>query len=257
MPRFSRAGIDIAFVDEGEGQPILLIHGFGSDVSKCWRSTGWIDILKGAGHRVIAYDMRGHGESGKLYDKSLYSAQIMSQDAAELLEHLSIENADILGYSMGAQIAGFLAVSHPAKVRSVIFGGLGTTLLDGIGETWDKVIRTFYSSGRGAVSALEERYNFFSKANRDIEALAACMYVLRETLSSVEIATVRAPVLVAVGENDEFAGSAHDLANLMPMSNVLTIPDLDHIGLIGSTLFQRGVVEFLRGIGGTTYPAYG
>jgi len=83
------------------------------------------------------------------------------------------------------------------------------------------------------------------------------MYVLRETLSSVEIATVRAPVLVAVGENDEFAGSAHDLANLMPMSNVLTIPDLDHIGLIGSTLFQRGVVEFLRGIGGTTYPAYG
>jgi pimeloyl-ACP methyl ester carboxylesterase len=249
MQHFTRGKVDIAFVDEGGGQPVLLIHGFGSDTAKCWQSTGWIDLLKGAGRRVIAFDLRGHGQSGKLYDRSGYSAQIIAQDAADLLEYLSIERADVLGYSMGALIAAFLAVFHPSKVRSVVFGGLGTSLKDGIGETWDKVIRTFYSSGRRAVSDLEERYTFFSKANRDIEALAACMYVMRETLSPRQISTLQAPVLVAMGEKDEFGGSARGLASLLPTSDVLIIPDVDHIGTIASTLFQRGVVQFLQGFG--------
>jgi pimeloyl-ACP methyl ester carboxylesterase len=249
MPYFSCGGIDIAFVDEGEGQPILLIHGFGSDVGKCWRSTGWMDVLTGAGRRVIAFDLRGHGQSAKPYDPSLYSAKIISEDAAALLDHLSIESADIIGYSMGALIAAFLAVFHPGKVRSVVFGGLGTTLKDGIGDSWDKVIRTFHSSGRANLSELERQYHFESVRNRDVEALAACMNVLRETLPSAHLERVQAPVLIAVGDKDEFAGSAGGLANLLPTSDVLTIPGFDHMGAIASTLFQRGVVEFLRRVG--------
>ena len=88
MLHFSRAEVDIAFVDEGIGHPVLLIHGFGSDTAKCWRSTGWIDILRDAGRRVIAFDLRGHGQSGKLYDRSGYNAQIIAQDAADLLDYL-------------------------------------------------------------------------------------------------------------------------------------------------------------------------
>ena len=246
MPYFSRAGIDIAYVDEGEGQPVLLIHGFGSDTAKCWRSTGWIDLLRGAGRRVIAFDIRGHGESAKPHDPSAYSAKIISQDAAELLDHLSIERADVLGYSMGALIAAFLTVVHPRKVRSVVFGGLGTSLKDGVGDTWDRIIRTFHSSGRSNVSDLEKRYDFLSVRNRNVEALAACMYVLRETLPSVQLQRVEAPVLIAVGDKDEFAGSAGGLANLIPTSDVLILPGFDHMGTITSALFQQGVVQFLR-----------
>ena len=246
MPYFSRAGIDIAFVDEGEGQPVLLIHGFGSDVANCWRSTGWIELLRGAGCRVIAFDIRGHGKSAKPYDPLSYSANIIAQDAAALLDHLSIESAHILGYSMGALIAAFLTVFYPRKVRSVVFGGLGTALKDGVGDTWDKIIRNFHSSGRKNVNELEKRYDFRSTRDRNVEALAACMYVLRETLPPVQLESVEAPVLIAVGDKDEFAGSATGLAKLIPASDVLILPGLDHMGTISSALFQRGVVQFLR-----------
>jgi pimeloyl-ACP methyl ester carboxylesterase len=117
-----------------------------------------------------------------------------------------------------------------------------------VGDAWDRTIRTFHSSGRKSISDLEERYNSLSAGNRDVEALAACMYVLRETLSSIQLATVQIPVLVAVGEKDEFAGSAHDLASLIPASDVLIIPGVDHRSTITSTLFQHGVVQFLRGL---------
>jgi len=64
MQHFSSDGIEIAFVDEGEGDPILLVHGFASNLAVNWRATGWIDLLKRDGRRVIAMDVRGHGESG-------------------------------------------------------------------------------------------------------------------------------------------------------------------------------------------------
>ena len=58
---FTSDGIDIAYLDEGEGEPILLIHGFASNLAVNWGATGWIDTLKRAGRRVIAMDVRGHG----------------------------------------------------------------------------------------------------------------------------------------------------------------------------------------------------
>jgi pimeloyl-ACP methyl ester carboxylesterase len=171
-------------------------------------------------------------------------AKIIANDAAGLLDHLLIESADVLGYSMGALIARFMTVTHPKKVRSVVFGGLGTALKNGVGDSWERIIRNFHSSGRKSVSDLEERYSSLTAANRDVEALAACMYVLRETLSSIQLATVQSPVLVAVGEKDEFAGSAHALASIIPASDVLILPGLDHTSTITSTLFQHTVIQF-------------
>ena len=81
--------------------------------------------LTAAGRRVIAFDNRGHGQSEKLYDPELYGAPVMAEDARRLLDHLGIARADVMGYSMGARIAAFLALAHPERVRSVIFAGLG------------------------------------------------------------------------------------------------------------------------------------
>src|SRR4029079_11816098 len=94
-------GVTIAFVDEGEGDPILLIHGFASNVAANWRDPGWINSLTQAGRRVIAFDNRGHGLSGKPYEPSRYGAPIMAEDARRLLDHLGIERTDVMGYSMG------------------------------------------------------------------------------------------------------------------------------------------------------------
>ena len=108
MQSFDSDGVGIAYSDEGEGEPILLIHGFASNVAANWRDVGWIGALAAAGRRVIALDNRGHGQSEKLYDPSCYGAPSMAEDARRLLDHLGIARADVMGYSMGARIATFL-----------------------------------------------------------------------------------------------------------------------------------------------------
>ena len=109
MPAFSNGAVEIAFLDEGAGDPIVLVHGFASTKEVNWVQPGWITTLTRAGRRVIALDNRGHGASSKLYDPSAYHSATMADDVRALLDHLAIERADVMGYSMGARIAAFLA----------------------------------------------------------------------------------------------------------------------------------------------------
>ena len=132
MQSFESDGVRIAYTDEGEGDPILLIHGFASNVATNWRDTHWLRTLTKASHRTIAYDNRGHGRSEKLYDPSRYGAPIMAEDARRLLDHLGTGRADVMGYSMGARIATFLVLAHPERVRSLILAGAGINLVRGM-----------------------------------------------------------------------------------------------------------------------------
>ena len=95
MQRFDSAGVHVAYIDEGSGDPIILIHGFASNSTVNWRNTNWIKTLNGAGFRVIAVDNRGHGQSEKLYDPSQYGAATMAEDVRRLMDHLDIARADL------------------------------------------------------------------------------------------------------------------------------------------------------------------
>src|SRR6516225_9871571 len=132
MMRFDHDGVEIAFLDEGEGEPIVLVHGFASTAAVNWVHPGWFTTLKTARRRVIALDNRGHGDSAKLYDPFAYHSAIMAEDVRALLDHLDLARADVMGYSMGARIAAYLALRHPQRVGSVVFGGLGGHLMEGI-----------------------------------------------------------------------------------------------------------------------------
>ena len=88
VARFNNDGVEIAYLDEGEGEPIVLVHGFASNKEVNWVATGWVTTLTRAGRRVIALDNRGHGVSTKLYDPAAYHSAIMADDVRELIEHL-------------------------------------------------------------------------------------------------------------------------------------------------------------------------
>src|SRR3954463_12057475 len=133
MQRFQNDEIEIAYLDEGEGDPIVLIHGFASTAVINWVHPGWVTTLTKAHRRGIALDNRGHGASSKPYDPAAYHSATMAEDVRALLDHLGIARADVMGYSMGARISAFLALAHPQRVRSVIFGGLGAHLIKGVG----------------------------------------------------------------------------------------------------------------------------
>src|SRR4051794_1072218 len=128
MQFFDSEGVRIAYIDvapasSGAGDPVLLIHGFGSNHAVNWVNTLWVKTLTHAGYRAIALDNRGHGQSDKLYDPAAYTPTVMAEDARRLLDYLGIDRADVMGYSMGARVAATLVLNHPERVRSLLIGG--------------------------------------------------------------------------------------------------------------------------------------
>jgi pimeloyl-ACP methyl ester carboxylesterase len=174
LEHFSSDGVDIAFLDSGEGDPILLIHGFASNHVVNWGATGWIDTLKRDGRRVVAMDVRGHGKSAKLHDPAAYPLPLLAADAARLLAHLGILRADVMGYSMGARITVAMALAHQDRMRSMILGGMGYAMVEGMqGE--DAIVAALEAPSLDDVSGEPGRaYRKFAEpTGSDTLALAA------------------------------------------------------------------------------------
>lgn len=247
MPNFRNGDVEIAYLDEGEGEPIVLVHGFASTKEVNWVQPGWIGTLSSAGRHAIALDNRGHGASSKLYDPAAYHSAAMADDVRALLDHLNIERADIMGYSMGARITAFLAVKHPERVRSAIFGGLGIHLVEGVGLPESIAEALEAASVDDIKDPMGHVFRAFAEQTKsDLRALAACIRGSRQTLTRGEVGAIRAPVLVAVGTKDLVAGSAHALAALIPGSRALDIPDRDHMLAVGDKIYKAGVIDFLN-----------
>jgi pimeloyl-ACP methyl ester carboxylesterase len=246
MPRFTHDDVEIAFLDEGEGEPIVLVHGFASNKAVNWVYPGWVTTLTRAGRRVIALDNRGHGDSTKLYDPAAYHSAVMAEDVRALLDHLGLPRADVMGYSMGARNTAFLALAHPGRVRAAVFGGLGMGLVEGGGlpETIAAALEAptlaDVADPRGHMFRA-----FAEQTHSDLRALAACIRGSRQTLTRAEIGRIAVPVLVAVGSSDQIAGPADQLAALIPGARALVIPGRDHMLAVGDRVFKAGVVEFL------------
>ena len=246
MRTFDSDGVTIAYIDQGEGDAVLLIHGFASNVSTNWMQTGWVRMLNDAGRRVIAFDNRGHGESQKLYDTEAYGAPLMAEDARRLLDHLQVDRADIMGYSMGARITAFLTMNIPSRVRSAIFAGLGFNMVRGVGGTGPIAAALEAPHIDDVVNETARTFRAFAEStNSDLNALAACIRSSREKITREALGTILTPVLVAVGTEDVIGGSASGLAALIPGANVLDITGRDHMRAVGDRVYKDGVLRFL------------
>ena len=246
MPSFRHGEVEIAYLDEGEGEPIVLVHGFASTKEVNWVAPGWVSTLTRAGRRVIALDNRGHGQSTKLYPPADYHTDLMAQDVRALIDHLRLARVDVLGYSMGARIGAFLAVRDPDAVRSLVLGGLGIRLVDGVGLSDDIALALEAPSLADVADPVDRTFRAFAEQTRsDLRALAACLRGSRQTLSPEEAGSIQAPVLIAVGTRDEVAGPAAPLAALIPGAQALDIPGRDHMLAVGDRTFKAGVLELL------------
>jgi pimeloyl-ACP methyl ester carboxylesterase len=246
VPIFANDGIAIAYEVHGEGRPILLIHGFGSSGKVNWIDTGWVETLSGAGFRPITYDNRGHGASRKLYDTQLYFAHDMAEDARRLLDHLSIGQGPVIGYSMGARIAAFLSLNHPARVGPNVWGGMGPNLISGLEDSEEIISALTAESLAQVTTPIGRQFRRFADHNgADRAALAACMVNSREPMREDQVRQIQAPVLVAVGETDDMAGSAAPLAALLPNGEAFTVPRRDHMRATGDPAFKAAALDFL------------
>ncbi len=247
MQRFLSDGVEIAYEVAGEGEPILLIHGFASNMAVNWKGTNWVKTLTDAGRQVIIYDNRGHGRSQKLYDIMSYSGKLMAEDARRLLQHLEISSVDVMGYSMGARITAFLAFGNPSLVRSVIFGGLGENMILGTGDP-EPIAEALEAPTLDDVTTKRGRMFriFAGRTGSDLRALALCMRAPRPKVSVQMIKLLPMPVLVVAGEKDTVSGSAEALAALIPNGEALTLPGKDHMNAVGDRRYKAEVLRFLQ-----------
>jgi pimeloyl-ACP methyl ester carboxylesterase len=246
MPSFHHGAVEIAYLDEGEGDPIFLVHGFASSKNVNWVYPGWVSELRKDGRRVIALDNRGHGESAKLYDPAQYDIATMASDVIALMDHLAIPRADMMGYSLGSRMTAVLAHNEPQRLRSAILGGIGIGLIEGGGPGENVAVALEAPSLEDVTDPVGRTFRAFADQTRsDHRALAACLRGSRTLMTRQEAADIDVPVLIAVGSNDEIAGSAEALGRIIPQSQVLAIPNRDHMRAVGDKVYKTGVIDFL------------
>jgi pimeloyl-ACP methyl ester carboxylesterase len=223
MQSFSSDGVQIAFIDlEPTGdaprnETVVLVHGFGSSHMVNWVNTQWTKTLTHAGYRTIALDNRGHGESEKLYDPAAYSSQVMAEDVRRLMDHLRIPS-----------------------------GGLGIHLVEGVGLPIGIADAMEASSLDVLTDPMQRMFRAFAEQTRsDLKALAACIRGSRQTLGVNQVGSISVPVLVSVGTKDDVAGSAPELAALIPGAKAFEIEGRDHNLAVGDKTHKQAVLEFL------------
>jgi pimeloyl-ACP methyl ester carboxylesterase len=247
MQKFNSSGVEIAYEVWGQGPPILLIHGFASNVFVNWRDTHWVKVLTEAGRQVIGIDNRGHGQSQKLYNAADYSAPLMADDAKRLLDHLNVEQADVMGYSMGARISAFLAMTYPNRVRRAVFAGLASRMITGVGGS-DEIAAALEAPSRDDVTdRMASGFRLFAEqTGSDLKALAACIRSTRVKIKKEALAAISVPVLVVAGENDDVAGDVAGLTNIIPGSKGVVLPRRNHMNAVGDRVYKDAVLAFLK-----------
>ncbi|SIQ78922.1 non-heme chloroperoxidase [Rhizobium sp. RU35A] len=248
---FTHQGLTLAYFDEGEpaGEPVVLVHGFASTANVNWVYPGWLKTLSDAGYRVIALDNRGHGASDKPKDAEAYRPAVMAEDVVALLDHLGLPDAHLMGYSMGARISTFATLAHPDRVRSLVLGGLGIGLTDGVGD-WDPIADALLAPSLDVVTHERGRMfrAFADQTKSDRAALAACIRGSRDLVAREAMGRIEVPTLIGVGTKDDIAGSPQELAALMPHARALDIPNRDHMLAVGDRVFKAAVLDFYREI---------
>jgi len=248
MQKFNSAGVEIAFKDRGHGEPVLLIHGFASNYAVNWVATGWEKTLLEAGYRVIMVDNRGHGHSQKLYTPADYSAPVMADDARRLLDHLGIEKAAVMGYSMGARISAFLTINYPQRVSRVVFAGLAEGMVTGVPGAEAIADGLDANSLEDVMDPGARSFRVFAQNTKsDLRALAACMRSSRVKIKPEALAQIKVPVLVVAGDADDVAGPVQPLVDLMPTAQGVSLPGRNHMNAVGDKGYKQAVLGFLAG----------
>ena len=241
---FDSNGVQISYADRGRGVPVVLIHGFTGTWARHWEGPGVMQALEAAGYRVVAMDCRGHGQSGKPAEPAQYGMEMVG-DVLRLLDHLKIERAHVVGYSMGGAIANQLLIKNPERLLTVTLLGAGwagddlteltstmNMMADGFARRDASVLVRLVNSSSTAQPSEQEiaAMNAALFARNDPQALSAVARTL-PALMKVPGDILRKttlPVLALIGDQD--------LSNLENVRRMKTIvPRLEVIELPGAT----------------------
>jgi len=261
MPYFkSGDGLNIYYEVEGAGPEVVMIHGFESSLQGNWRNPGMTDALK-TENRCVMIDCRGHGRSDKPHDPKMYGAKMLD-DIVDLMDHMDIEKANVLGYSMGSNLALNLVLSHPERVRSVILGGYGLrdpAESEREARRGQRILEALLADSMDDIdprNRLGREFRRVAEQNMaDLKALAAIRMgraerkLPAESLGPEElrerIRSLTVPVMTVIGDDDLLRGDRPELAMLVPGGCHFQIQGKDHLTAVPDPRFHMVVRAFL------------
>jgi pimeloyl-ACP methyl ester carboxylesterase len=260
---FDSAGVNISYVDEGVGEPVILVHGFTWNIEINWIDTGvFAELTKN--YRVIAFDSRGHGKSDKPHDRAQYGRE-MGQDIIRLMDHLKLPKAHIMGYSMGAQITAQQVTKSPERFLTVILGGstgrIGWSdedqkVVNGVSAELEdqrsvaSLVLAIWPTNQPKPSADADEVKAISAKlleGNDSKALAAMVRSRSDQVVSLaEMAAINVPSGI-VGTLDPAKKRFEELKAALPRMKLVLIEGAPHISAPARPEFIKAVEEFLAG----------
>lgn len=229
------------------GTPVVLHHGFLSDGSLNWETTGVVEALAEVAGPIVVLDARGHGRSEKPTVPDAYGEGRMASDLAELCTRLDLHEFDLVGYSMGGVVA-LLVARTDRRVRRLVIGGLGASIVkggfEGLASRGTDVAEALEADDPETISdPLARSFRDFADAvQADRRALAAHVRSARE--GSLDLSTIAVPTLVLAGSEDLLARDPGALAAAIPGASLEIVPG-DHLRAVGSPRFREALVTFL------------
>ena len=257
---FQSNGVKIQYTLEGEGPPVVLIHGFAASGLMNWGLPG-ISRDLAQNYQVITIDNRGHGLSGKPHDPKSYGMEMVN-DVVRLLDHLNIKKAHVVGYSMGGLITHKLAIRYPDRLLSATIGGMGWMREgDPESQAFIDLLAKSFDEGKG-IAPLIARLSPIGKppkndaeiqvinktvmAFNDAEALSAVVRGFVDfAVSEKDLLSNTVPTLVMVGTLDPAKVGVDRMKEKLPKLNVIEIPGADHMTAFTSHEFNDSLKAFL------------
>lgn len=254
---FNSNGVKIHYRVEGQGEPVILIHGFAANSSFQWTVPGVTGKLA-KDYRVITLDNRGHGTSDKPHDPKMYGKE-MVEDVVRLMDHLKIEKAHIVGYSMGGFMTIKMVATHPERIISAVTGGAGYSsdmdekFMDELAESLDSgkgigplLIRL---TPEGEPKPTEQQLQTINKlfaAMNDSKALAAVIRGFRGfVVSEEDLKNCKTPMLALIGDKDPLKKGVDAMKGKTPDLQIVEIKGADHMNAFGRPEFINSLKEFL------------
>lgn len=251
MPHLIRDQYSIYYEIHGEGLPVLLLHGICVSFAGNYGGYGWIDSLCQSGMQVIGMDFRGHGRSDKPHDPASYGTRNLAGDVVALMDHLNLETASVVGYSLGSVIALHLLHTCPQRFGRSVLIATGDGLLGhpphSLAELAAQLLQALDSPEYPAElpKHVAAYWNFATLVGGDRAASAAAARAAYPPCSSEDAGRISSEVLVVSGELDPVLGRGPLLARALPHGRYLEIPGADHFMLAVSEEAKNAVARFL------------
>ena len=252
---FDSNGVPIHYINVGKGDPVVLVHGLNSNLERAWIDTGIVEALTDAGFQVLALDARAHGKSGTPHDPALYG-QEMALDIERLIDHVGVEKAHVVGYSMGSIISGKFRELRPERIVSLTLGGWGWRQDPGPTHTQMELAESLENGG-GFLGLYRELYPDWSDEDResrsratlaripDPVATAALLRGFNFGVAEESLRNNTVPTLAIIGDKDPRKITVDALQGVMKNLRIVAIEGADHAQAYRRPEFIDHVIEFL------------